>query len=469
MQPSSAPESKHGFWSSVRESLAGSHQDYTEGSLPRAILLLAIPMVLEMCMESLFGLVDIFWVAHLGADAVTVAGLTEGMLTILFAVALGVAIATTATVARRIGEKNPQGASDAAFHAILLAIAISVIIGAFAIAQGGWLLKMMGASPSVIAGGSRYTKVMLGGCVCIVLLFVNNAIFRGAGDAAIAMRVLWFANGINMLLDPCLIMGLGPFPRLGVTGAAVSTTIGRGCGVLYQFYMLQKGTGRVTVHRGQRIELSMLWKMLKMSANGAFQYLIATASWLGLVRLISTYGSNAVAGYTIAIRIVVFAILPSWGLSNAAATLVGQNLGAGKPERAERAVWRTGFYNMCFLGSVGVVFIVFARSIIGAITPEPAVQAIGVDCLRFVSYGYVSYAWGMVVVQAFNGAGDTRTPTLINLFCYWLWQIPLAYTLAMQFGYGPRGAFMAIGISETTLAIVAILAFRRGRWKNQKV
>jgi putative MATE family efflux protein len=459
-----------GFWSSVREALAGSHQDFTEGSLGRAILLLAIPMVLEMVMESLFGIVDIFFVAHLGADAVTIAGLTEGMLTILFAIAMGLAMASTAMVARRVGEKDFDGAADSAVQSIGLGVLVSLIVGVIGIVFAPDLLRLMGGSPAVVRGGARYTATMLGGSFVIVMLFLNNAIFRGAGDAAIAMRVLWVANAINIVLDPCLILGLGPFPKLGVNGAAVSTTIGRGIGVAYQFWYLFGGKLRVRIlARHVKIHWDVLRRLVRIAANGAFQNLVAMASWLALVRLNASFGSNAVAGYTIAIRIIIFALLPAWGLTNAAATLVGQNLGAQKPDRAESAVWRTGFFNMCFLGAVGLTFIAFPHQVIGVFTNDPGVQAYAVNCLRIVSCGYISFSWGMVVIQAFNGAGDTWTPTLLNLFCCWVWQIPLAYTLAIGLGFGPKGIYSAIAIADTSLAVVGIWAFRRGKWKLQKV
>lgn len=458
------------FWSSVLDSLRGKQHDYTKGSIGRAILLLSVPMVLEMAMESLFGLVDVFFVAHLGSDATATVGLTESIFTLIFAAALGLGIATTATVARRIGEKNPEGAEVAAVQSIALGVIVSIFFGAIGILWGPDLLHLMGASPAIVATGSTYTRIMLGGSGTVFLLFLINAIFRGAGDPAIAMRVLWIANAINIVLDPCLILGLGPFPELGVTGAAVSTTIGRSMGVLLQLWYLFSARSRVTIRRRQLVlDADVMRRLMRLAISGMLQYAVATASWLALVRLVARFGSNALAGYTIAIRIIIFAILPSWGMSNAAATLVGQNLGARRPDRAEQAVWRTGLYNMIFLGSVAIVFVTFARPIVGNFTNDPAVQEFGVECLRFVSYCFVFYAWGMVMVQAFNGAGDTFTPTMINLCCYWLWQIPLAYTLSTNTSMGVRGIFLAIAISEATLAVAAILAFRRGRWKNRKV
>jgi putative MATE family efflux protein len=371
---------------------------------------------------------------------------------------------------RRIGEKDPTRAATAAVQAIGIGLALSVLIGVLGVRSAPTLLRLMGASPNLVDSYSSYASIMFGGNITILLLFLINAVFRGAGDAAIAMRTLWLANLVNIVLGPCLIFGWGPFPELGITGAAVATNIGRGIGVLYQLRMLLRGQGRVVVRRSHvRIETRMMLQLLRVSLGGMFQFLVSTASWLGLVRILAHFGSPALAGYTIALRIIIFAILPSWGMSNAAATLVGQNLGAGKPERAERSVWLTGFYNMLFLGGVTVVFIAFAEPLIRIFTNDPAVQAVGVSCLRLVSYGYVFYAYGMVMVQAFNGAGDTVTPTIINLFCYWLWQIPLAYGLADLIGLGPTGVFLAITISESTIAVVGVLCFRRGRWKQRKI
>jgi putative MATE family efflux protein len=458
------------IWSNIHDAVIGTQQDFTEGSIARAVALLAVPMVLEMAMESLFGIVDVFFVARLGADAVATVGLTEGMLTIVFGVAMGLSMATTAMVARRTGEKDPRGAAVAAVHSIAIGLAVSAVVGVIGVTNAPKLLSLMGASPTMIQTGSTYTSIVLGSVSIIFMLFLINGIFRGAGDATLAMRSLWLANLINIVLDPCLINGWGPFPKMGVTGAAVATAIGRGTGVLLQLYMLFGGKGRIVIHRENlKLHLGVLTRLLRVSASGMLQFLIATASWLGLVRIIALFGSASLAGYTIAIRIIVFAILPSWGMANAAATLVGQNLGAGKPARAERSVWIAGFLNMLFLGSVAIVFIAFAGPLIGLFTTDPDVLSYGTSCLRFVSYGYVFYAYGMVMVQAFNGAGDTVTPTLINLFCYWLFQIPMAYGMSRVLGLGPTGVFAAIAISESTLAVVSMLVFRRGRWKKQKI
>ena len=457
-------------WSVVRESVGGSQQDFTEGGISRAIVVLAIPMVLEMLMESLFGIVNVFWVAGLGEDATATVGLTESMLALVFGVALGLSMATTAMVARRIGEKDAAGAGAAAVQAIWLGTLVSVPIGVAGIFFAPQLLGLMGGSPEVIAAGTGYNQIIIGGNIVIMMLFLLNGIFRGAGDAALAMRALWLANVVNIVLDPFLIFGWGPFPELGVTGSAIATTIGRGTGVVFQLWILLSGRSRVRVGREQlRIDTGVMWRLARLSLGGVFQFLVATASWVALVRIVAVFGTAAVAGYTIALRIIVFAILPSWGMANAAATLVGQNLGAQKPERAERSVWLAGFANMLFLGTVAIVFIIFAEELIGIFTEEPAVVPYGVACLRYVSYGYVFYAYGMVMVQAFNGAGDTYTPTVINLICYWLFQIPLAYALSIYFGLGAHGVFLSITIAESLIAVVAVLMFRRGRWKQQQV
>ena len=454
----------------VREAVSGSHQDFTTGSLGRAIALLAIPMVLEMIMESLFGVVNIFFVAGLGPDAVSAVGMTESILTILYTVLMGLSVATTAMVARRIGEKDTVGARESAAQAIVVGILVSILAGALGYAFAAPMLRAMGGWPSLLRAGSAYAPLMMGGSGTIVMLFLMNAIFRGAGDAAVAMRALWLANLMNIVLVPCLLAGWGPFPKMGLAGAALGTTIGRGVGVAYQFWSLYRGNGRIALRIGDiHVRAKLLKDLLRISLPGMFQYGIATASWLGLVRIISMYGSAPLAGYTIAIRVVIFGLLPSWGMANAAATLVGQNLGAGNPARAEQAVWRTGFYNVIFLGCVAAVFIAFAGPIIGVFTNDAGVIAMGTDCLRIVSYGYPFWAFGMVVVQAFNGAGDTTTPTIVNLFCYWLCEIPLAYMLALPLGMGPRGVFLAIAIAESTTVCVGVVMFRRGRWKQKKV
>src|SRR5213596_3468641 len=448
-------ETPRGFWETVREAIRGTHHDYTSGPIGRAIILLAVPMVLEMVMESVFAVVDVFWVAHLGPNAVATVGLTESMLTLVYTAAMGLSIGVTAMVARRIGEKNPAGAAEAAVQGIALGVIAAAFIAVAGVLLAPKLLGIMGAAPDVIAMGHNYTRVMLGGNVVILLIFLINAIFRGAGDAAIAMRVLWLANSINILLGPCLILGLGPFPRLGVTGAAIATTIGRGTGVLYQLYRLWRRDGRVVIHRDEiALKPAVMKTLLRLSGTGTFQVFIGMASWIGLTRINASFGAEGLAGYTIAIRILIFALLPSWGLSNAAATMVGQSLGAGKPERAERAAWLAGGYNMVVLGTVGVLFILLAGPIVGLFTHDPVAWPTGAVGLRTMSFGFVFYALGMALTQAFNGAGDTWTPTWINLGCFCLFEIPLAYLLARVWGVGPQGVFIAITLGYSSLALV---------------
>jgi putative MATE family efflux protein len=458
------------LWQSVREALRGSHQDYTEGSLNRSILLLAIPMVLEMVLESLFAVVDVFWVSRLGADAIATVGLTESLLSLVFAVGIGLGMSTTAMVARRIGEKDPEGAAVSAVQAIFLGLIASVVIGLPFFLLAPRVLGLMGATPAIVASGANYTRIALGGSGVVLLLFLNNAIFRGAGDAAIAMRLLWVSNILNLVFDPCLIFGLGPFPKLGVTGAALATFSGRGIGVLYQFYRLGKGTERIRIlARHMRLQGTVLWRLIRVSITGILQFLISQTSWIGLVRIVSLFGAPALAAYTIGVRIVIFAILPSWGLSNAAATLVGQNLGAGHPDRARKAVWRTGLWNMAFLGSVGIVFIAFAPWIIGLFTQDPAVTGPAIGCLRIFSCGNIAFAYGMVMLQAFNGAGDTLTPTYVNFFGFWMVQIPLAWWLAMHTSMRLNGVFVSVVVAQSIVVLISIVLFRQGRWAKQKI
>jgi putative MATE family efflux protein len=464
------PEPSPGLWRAIGEAIRGTQRDYTQGSIGRAILLLSVPMVLEMVMESVFAVVDIFFVAKLGAAAAATVGLTESMITLVYALAMGLGIGATAMVARRIGERDPEGAAHAAAQVIMLGLMVALVVGVCGGTFAPGLLSMMGAEPGVVRLGANYTRIMLGGNVVIIMLFLINATFRGAGDAAIAMRVLWLANLINICLGPCLIFGLGPFPKLGVTGAAVATTIGRGTGALFAFSRLLRPGGRLRLERRHfQLDLRLMGRLLRISASGAFQVFIGMASWIGLTRILSTFGSDALAGYVIGMRVILFALLPSWGMSNAAATMVGQSLGAGKPERAETAVWRAGFYNMCFLGMVGLAFVLFAHWIVWIFTSDPAISRYGVECLRIVACGFLFYAYGMVLTQSFNGAGDTWTPTVINLFVFWLWEIPLAYTLAIVLKLGPYGVFLAMTISFSTLAVVSALVFRRGHWKKQRV
>ncbi|HUE89050.1 MAG TPA: MATE family efflux transporter [Vicinamibacterales bacterium] len=457
-------------WELFLEGVRGSERDFTQGPVGPAIVVLAIPMVLEMCMESLFAVVDVFFVSKLGADAVAAVGLTEGMLTIVYSVAMGLVIGATAVVARRVGEKDSEGASIAAVQVIALGLVVSLVIGVIGAIYARPLLELMGASPTVLAEPARYAIVMLGGCGSVVMLFLNNAIFRAAGDATVAMRVLWLANGINIVLDPMLIFGLGPFPELGVMGAAVATTTGRTMGVFAQLFLLTCGTGRIRIRwRHVRLAPAVMWSVCRISGTGMLQILVDTTSWVVLVRVIATFGSPAVAGYTIGIRTVLFAILPSWGLSNAAATMVGQALGAGKPERAEQAVWTAGWYNMIFLGIIGAVFVGLAPQIVAIYTDDAVIAAGAIDCLRIVSLGFLFFAYGMVLTQAFNGAGDAWTPTWINVGCFWMWQIPLAYYLALELGMGPSGVYWAVMVAFSTLAVVSAVIFRRGRWKLERV
>jgi putative MATE family efflux protein len=434
------------------------------------VVLLAIPMMLEMAMESLFAIVDIFFVARLGPAAVAAVGLTEAVLTLLYAVAVGLSLGVTALVARRIGERDPEAAATVAGQTIWIGLATSVLVGVLGVAYATELLAMMGADADVVAGGASYMAWMLGGSASILLLFLVNAIFRGAGNAALALRVLVVANGINIVLDPCLIYGIGPFPELGVTGAAVATNIGRGIGTVYGFYVLAIGTGRFAL-RARHLSLAadVLLRLLRVSAGGVFQMIIATSSYIVVMRIVADYGSTAVAGYTIALRIVLFTLMPAWGLSNATATLVGQNLGAAQPERAERSVWWAARCNVLFLIAIAIVFVAFARPIIAVFSTEPEVLDYGAACLRIVSYGYGFYALGMIVIQAFNGAGDTDTPTWINFVFFWLLQLPLAYALAHAADMGPYGVFWAIAITESLMAVASVILFRRGRWKLKTV
>jgi len=460
-------KSHHTLWGDVRAALRGDHINYTEGPIGRALLMLAVPMVLETIMESLFAVVDVFFVAKLGADAIATVGLTETMLYIIYSIAMGLGIGASAIVARRIGEKDIEGAARAGGQSILLGIAISVVIGVAGIVMAPTLLGWIGGSESVQQSGASYTRVMLGGNIVVVMLYLINAIFRGAGDAAIAMRVLWLANGLNIVLGPCFIFGIGPFPELGVTGAAVATTIGRGCGVLYQVVELSKRKSRVHILRRHLVpDLDLIRKVWSLFTTAIFQILIGTTSWVGMIRILSAFGSNAVAGNTIGMRVIMFALLPSWGLANAAATMVGQGLGARQPDRAEKAAWLAGLYNMVFLGIIGLIFIVLPRQIVAIFTDDPAVSGYAVSCLRTVACGFLFYAYGMVLTNALNGAGDTKTPTWINIGCFWMWQLPIAFVLSRYTSLGPQGVFLAVTIAYSTLAIVSAWVFKRGKWRK---
>lgn len=454
----------------LRQALAGGDQDYTSLKLGNAIFLLAIPMVMEMIMESIFAIVDIFFVSKLGSDAIAAVGLTESMMTVVYAIAVGFSAGTTALVSRRIGEKNPEAAAKAAGQSILAGLVVSFLLAIPGIFFSYELLRLMGASHELASINHGYTQIMFAGNAIIMMLFIINAAFRSAGDAALSMRVLLIANGINIILDPLLIFGYGIIPPLGIEGAAIATNIGRGMAVVFQFYILFRGKMRIKLKFAHLIpELSLMLTLVKLSVGGILQNLIATASWIVMVRIISIFGSVAVAGYTIGIRIIIFSLLPSWGLSNAASTLVGQNLGAGKPERAQRAAWITGFTNMTLLGLISIIFIAFPGFFVRMFINEPEVVKAGITCLQIVSSGFLFYAFGMVMTQSLNGAGDTYTPTLLNFICFWLIEIPLAYFLSIVAGFETNGVYYAIVIAESILTMLGIYVFSRGKWKMKKV
>lgn len=455
----------------IRESFSGKEHDCTRGSLHRSILILAIPMILEMGMEAVFAVVDLYYVGMLGSDAATAAvGLTESVLTLMYALAIGLSMGTGATVARRIGEGNKRAASAATFQAILVALALSSIVSVAGFFFAPEILGIMQAEPEVIEVGAGYTRTLLTTNAVIMLLFVVGAAFRGAGDPMLAMKSLVLANGLNLVLDPILIFGWGPVPAFGLQGAAIATTIGRGTGVAYVFWVLARGRGRLHIDRSVwKVDVAAMLRLLRVSAGGIAQLLIATASWVVLMSVVARFGDAPVAGYTIAVRILMFTFLPAWGLSNAAPPLVGQNLGAGQPDRAERAVWLTGIYNMVFLACVTVVFLVFAEDLVAIFDPGEVTAGYAVEALQVISYGYIAYAWGMVMMQAFNGAGDTMTPTKINFVCFWLLQIPVAYALAVYAELGPTGVFWSVMGTEALLAVISMLIFRRGRWKTREV
>ncbi|NND30946.1 MAG: MATE family efflux transporter [Saprospiraceae bacterium] len=454
------------FWYAVK----GEEKDFVTGSINRAIVLLSIPMILEMIMEALFAIVDVFFVSQVSVNAVATVGFTESVITLVYSIAIGLSMATTAMVSRRIGEGDPEQASVAAVQSIIIALAFSLVISVIGVIYAGDILALMGGSAELIEDGIWYTRIIFGGNFVIMLLFLLNAIFRGAGDASIAMRALWLANILNIILDPCFIFGWGPFPELGVAGAAVATTIGRGVGVLFQLYVLVNG--RVIVKIARR-HITIVWRIIKrllsVSVGGMGQYIIASASWIFLMRIMAEFGETAVAGYTISIRMIIFAILPAWGMSNAAATLVGQNLGANQPDRAETSVWRSAFYTMLFLLSVSIIYFLFATPMVRFFHSDPEVVKYGVASLKIICLGYVFFAYGMVISQSFNGAGDTRTPTIMNFISFWLLQIPLAYVMGIYLNIGPNGVFWAVAISETILAIMCVILFRRGKWKTVEI
>lgn len=451
----------------LSEALRDNDEDFTTGPIRRALALLAIPMMLEMAMESIFAVVDIAFVSRLGTDAVAAVGITEALITVLYGIAIGLGMGLTAMVARRIGEKDAEAAALVTGQSIWIGAFLSIVIGIAGVIYARELLEIMGASPSVIQQGQGFTAVLLGGSVSIIYLFLLNAAFRGAGDATVALRSLWVANGINIVLDPCLIFGLGPFPEMGVTGAAVATTIGRGTGVIYQLWYLLGGRGRIALQpRHMRLAPALIMRLLRISVGGIGQFLIATASWIGVMRIVAVYGSSAIAAYTIALRMMEFTFLPAWGLGNAAATLVGQNLGAEQPDRAEQSAWQAAKYNAAFMAVSGVVIMIFAQGITGLFTNEPEVLRWGTSCLQILGIGFPMYAVGMVMIQSMNGAGDTVTPATMNFICFWLVQIPLAFVLATRTGLEPNGAFVAIVVSESLLTVLSVLVFRRGNWKR---
>ncbi len=458
------------LWRELRDAVRGTDADYTRIPLRRAVLLLAVPMVLELVLESTFAVVDIFFVSRLGPSAVATVGLTESYLFLLYAVAMGLAMAVTAVVARRIGEGKREEAAITAVQAIFVALLVSALPALIGVFYAQDLLRLMGADAWAIEHGYRYTQWMLGGNAVIVLLFVINAIFRGAGDAAIAMRVLWLSNGLNIVLCPLLIFGFGPVPALGIEGAAIATNIGRGCGVLYQLWMLFRGGRHLRVSSAQLAwHGAMLWSIVRTSLGGIGQMIVAMTAWIFLMRILAEIGSTAVAGATIAIRLMMFTMMPAWGMSNAAATLVGQNLGAGHADRAEAAVWRIGWYNMAYLVGVSVLFFAFPQQLVGFFSSDAQVIKVGAEWLRILSYALWVYGWWMVTVQAFNGAGDTITPTKINLVFFWLIQIPLCYLLAIHFGWQELGVFWGVFVSETSVGLFTLWLFTRGRWKLARV
>ena len=467
-------QQKNSLWHRARsffsEALSDNETDLTVGPINRALGLLAIPMMLEMAMEAIFAVVDIAFVSRLGTNAIAAVGLTEALIMVLYAVAIGLGMGVTAMISRRIGAKDPLAAAYVMGQAIWVGAALAVVIGISGVTYAADLLRMMGASDAVVAEGSSFTAILLGGNASILYLFLLNAGFRGAGDAPVALRSLTLANGLNIILDPCLIFGLGPFPEMGVAGAAVATTIGRSIGVLYLFWYLFGGKGRLQFQwQNLAISPDLIRRMISISIGGIGQFLIATSSWIAIMRIVALYGSAPIAAYTIALRLIEFVFLPAWGMGNAAATLVGQNLGANKPERAEKSVWLASRYNVIFMSVLGAAFVVLAPFIVGLFTSDAEILRYGVNCLRILGVGYPAYAVGMIVIQAINGAGDTRTPSLLNFICFWIVQIPLAYWLATAVGMGPNGVFLSIVVSESLLSVLGVILFRRGGWRLQEV
>ena len=462
--------SKQTIFSLFKDAILGRQQDFTQGSIRKAVFLLAIPMILEMLMESIFALVDIIYVSKVSVNAVATVGLTESVLTLVYAVAIGLSMAATALVARRTGEKDNEGANQTAVQVIFLGIFISILISIVGILYPKEILELMGGEPDLIEEGYRYTQVLLGGNITVMLLFLINAIFRGAGNASIAMWALILSNGLNIILDPIFIFGLGPIPAYGVEGAAIATTIGRGTAVIAQLLVLFFGAGKIKlVLKDLVIRVSVMINLIKVSLGGIGQFIIGTSSWVFLMRIMSEFGSEVLAGYTIAIRIMMFTLMPAWGMSNAAATLVGQNLGAKQPERAEKSVWITSKYCAYFMGSVSLVYIFFAPTFLGWFSENTLVVENGALCLQIIAAGYIAYAYGMVVIQSFNGSGDTKTPTYVNFVCFWLFQLPFAYIMAITLNFGPVGVFTAITLAEVLIAIVGVWLFKKGKWKTVQV
>ncbi len=450
--------------------VTGKETEFTTGSIRKAIFMLSIPMILEMMMESIFAIVDIAYVSQVSVNAVATIGLTESVITLIYAVAIGLSMAATAVVARRIGEKDLKGARESAVQAIFLGIVVAILVGAIGFFYAKEILALMGAEQDLINEGYGYTQLLIGGNITILLLFLINAIFRGAGDASIAMWTLVLSNGLNIILDPIFIFGWGPVPEFGVMGAAIATNIGRGTAVLFQFGILFFGWSRIKIGlKDIIVRFSVMFNLIKVSIGGIAQFLIGTSSWVFLMRMMSEFGSEVLAGYTIAIRVMLFTLMPSWGMSNAAATLVGQNLGAKQPDRAETSVWKTGRYNAYFMAVVSVIYLFFAYDIVGWFNDNPVVIENGGLCLQIIAAGYIFYAYGMVVTQAFNGAGDTKTPTKINLIAFWMFQLPFAYLAAITFKMGALGVFLAITLAEVMLAVIAIVWFRKGNWKKVQV
>lgn len=458
------------LYQEIKDSLKSEEHDYTRGNLKRAVFLLSIPMVLEMMMESVFAIVDIFFVSKLGADAIATVGLTESVITIIYALAVGLSAAVSAMVSRRVGEKKFKKASESAYQAILTGITVGIALAIPGMLFAKDILRFMNASDTIIHDLSGYATIMFGGNIVIMLLFINNAIFRSAGNPVLSMRVLWFANFINIILDPLFIFGLGPIPAMGIKGAAIATTTGRGLAVLYQFYLLSKGKGRIKLQNLKWLpDFKLIGTLIRLSTGSVSQYIVATSSWVILMRIVAQYGSEVLAGYTIAIRIIVFALLPAWGIGNAASTLVGQNLGAGLPDRAEKSAWIAGRTNMFTMAVIMVILMLTPRFLVSFFSSTDQVIAVGITCLRTVSIGLIIYGMGMTLSNAFNGAGDTQTPFRINLISFWMIEIPVAWVLANYTGLEHKGVFIAIVIADLTMSAVSYFIFQKGKWKLKSV